>query len=49
LALELGTDPERRESIRRKILEANHLIFGDRDAIREFEGFLFNAVNAGRG
>jgi predicted O-linked N-acetylglucosamine transferase (SPINDLY family) len=40
LAVELGTDPERRESARRRILEAGDHIFSDRSATREFEEFL---------
>jgi predicted O-linked N-acetylglucosamine transferase (SPINDLY family) len=40
LAVELGTDPERRELARRRILEAGDQIFSDRSAIREFEEFL---------
>ena len=48
LAVELGTDSVRREAARRRILESNAGIFGDREAIQELEQFLRKAVNAAR-
>lgn len=46
LALELGTDPAKREAVRERILESGDRIFGDREAIRELERFLRDAVTA---
>jgi protein O-GlcNAc transferase len=40
LAVGLGTNRDRRETARRRILEAGDLIFSDPGAIREFEEFL---------
>ncbi len=48
-ALRLGTDPDYRESVRRKILEANGVLFENPRGIRELETFFKQAAipNAG--
>jgi protein O-GlcNAc transferase len=46
LAVGLGTDPDRRESARQRILAAGDLIFADRQAVRDFEDFLIAAVGS---
>jgi protein O-GlcNAc transferase len=45
LALELGTNSDRRELARQRILEKGDLIFNDRQIMRNFEEFLIAAVN----
>ena len=37
LAVRLGTEPDYRQDVSRRILERNHLIFEDRDTVREHE------------
>lgn len=43
LAVEAATDAERQRSLRRMILERNHLLFEDRRAVEEFERFFLAA------
>jgi predicted O-linked N-acetylglucosamine transferase (SPINDLY family) len=44
IALRLGTDPAYREHIRAKILANNHLLYEDREAVRELEQFFVSVV-----
>jgi len=37
LAVRLGTEPDYRHEVSRRILERNHLIFEDADTVREHE------------
>jgi predicted O-linked N-acetylglucosamine transferase (SPINDLY family) len=46
IALRLGTDPGYRESVRRKILDANGLLYEDLEGVRELERFLQRAARA---
>ncbi len=39
IALQLGTDPSYREKIRNKLLKHHHLLYEDKEVIREFERF----------
>lgn len=43
LAIEAATDRERQRTLRRSILERNHLLFEDRRAVAEFERFFLAA------
>ncbi len=46
LALELGTNPSYRESMRKKILAANDALYEDPTGVRELEDFFCAAVKA---
>ena len=48
IAVRLGTDPTYRESIKKKILAANHLIYEDIESVRELEDFFQLAVEKAR-
>jgi len=43
-AIKLGTDPDYRESIRSRILSANHELYEDMGAVEAFEAFLTSAL-----
>jgi predicted O-linked N-acetylglucosamine transferase (SPINDLY family) len=45
IALRLGTNPAYREHIRAKILANNHLLYEDREAVRELEQFFVSVVS----
>ncbi|HYV39320.1 MAG TPA: tetratricopeptide repeat protein [Gemmataceae bacterium] len=46
IALRLGTDADYREAMRRRITDANHLIYENSEGIRELEVFLQKAVSS---
>ncbi|MBT4429617.1 MAG: hypothetical protein HOC91_03800, partial [Nitrospinaceae bacterium] len=48
LALRLGTDHTYNKKMRDKILAANHVIFEDKNYVREMEDFIFRAVKKAR-
>jgi predicted O-linked N-acetylglucosamine transferase (SPINDLY family) len=43
LAVAIASDPERRRSLGERIAERNHVLFGDRRAVAEFERFFLTA------
>jgi predicted O-linked N-acetylglucosamine transferase (SPINDLY family) len=46
-AVRLATDPAWRQEVRKQILEGKHLLYDNKQAVRELEGFLEWAVNRG--
>jgi predicted O-linked N-acetylglucosamine transferase (SPINDLY family) len=44
LAVRLGTEPDYRAEMRRRITEASSVLFADVPVVREVEGFLRSAV-----
>lgn len=48
IAVRIGTDAAHRESIKNKILAANHLIYEDLESVRELEEFFQTAVEKSR-
>ncbi|MFN8455266.1 MAG: tetratricopeptide repeat protein [Anaerolineae bacterium] len=43
-AVQLGTDPDYRDTVRAKILAANHVLYEDMAAVHEFEQFFRQAI-----
>ena len=48
LAVRLGNDPAFRRMLQLRILSANHVLFENRESLREIEGFLESAVERAR-